>query len=90
MGHGTAEFVTSDERLTRSIVQQLKHSTRPVLENVEVVWHFSESGQECKNFIHGLFWVLARSRMQSTKLNKTWNISSKPVRSWLIMWKQFS
>ena len=41
-GRGTADFVTSEQRLERAVIQQLKHATLPVLDDIEVTWKFPE------------------------------------------------
>lgn len=42
MGGGTAEFVTSEQRLQRSVIRQLKNAVGMALDDVEVTWHFTE------------------------------------------------
>ena len=41
-GRGTADFVTSQQRLERAVIQQLKYASSTVFDDVEVNWKFPE------------------------------------------------
>ena len=56
MGGGTAEFVTSEQRLPRIIVRLLRYAIQPVLENVEVVWNFPGGGCNGQDGYHKDRW----------------------------------